>query len=216
MTFGVYVSAVPDDKLPPMTEAEYFAFTDANEGKYEYQNGQVLSMSGGSIRHGTIGMNIGTHLNILLREEACTVTNSDVRVYVAYKQNYRYPDVTVFCGDAHYMNHRNDILTNPVLLVEVLSPSTVKTDLKIKLEEYTHIPSLQAYLIVSQDEAHVSSYQVNDAGEWVYSGAIGLDATLDVRLMGKRFTVALAEIYRKVNWDEPEPNADNSPATPNE
>lgn len=93
------MDAVQTDDLPPMSEADYLAFTDDQDFKYEYQAGKVYAMSGGSLRHGIITASTSTHLNNLLSEQDCTVTSPDVRIYIASKQAYRYPDVTVFCGE---------------------------------------------------------------------------------------------------------------------
>jgi Uma2 family endonuclease len=209
----MYAEQVDNDgnALPRMTEEEYLAFADAQEFKYEYCNGEVIAMSGGSVRHGVIAMSVGTHLSILLRERDCSVTSSDVRVYIAHKQMYRYPDVTVFCGDAAYREGRTDTLTNPVLLVEVLSPSTAQTDHSDKLAEYTRIESLQAYVLVSQDAPKVEVYQRHDAGQWLYSYVTGMDAEITVSVSGAELRLPLAEIYRRVRWDDDAP-PDESPA----
>ncbi len=107
-----------------MTEAEYLAFEAESEFKHEFSRGNVYAMTGASLRHGIITVNVSTHLNNQLADRDCTVTSPDVRVYIASKQAYRYPDVTIFCGDPVYIEGRTDTITNPVMLVEVLSPGT--------------------------------------------------------------------------------------------
>lgn len=194
-----------DNELPRMTEAEYLAFADAQEFKHEYRNGEVIAMTGGSVRHGTLGMSAGTHLSILLGERDCTVTNSDVRVYIARKQTYRYPDVTVFCGDPVYREGRTDTLINPVLLVEVLSPGTAHIDYSEKLAEYTRIDSLQAYVLVSQDAPKVEVYQRHESGKWLYEYVTGMDAEITISVSGADLRLSLAAIYRRVRWDEDAP-----------
>ncbi len=132
-----------DDDFSWMTEAEYLAFADTQEIKYEYQNGEIVAMTGGSVWHGVITGNTITHLNNQLGERDCTVTSPDVRVHIAAKRAYRYPDVTLFCGEPAYVEGRTDTITNPALLVEVFSPGTAKTDHTDKLAEYTQIDTLQ-------------------------------------------------------------------------
>lgn len=204
-----------DDDLYPMTEEEYLAFADKQELKYEYSNGYVYAMTGGTVNHGVITVNISTHLNILLREQDCSVTSPDVRVFIAYKQSYRYPDVTVFCGDRIYREGRTDTLMNPVLLVEVLSPSTESKDRKQKLDEYTRIDTLQAYVLVEQDEPNVSVYQRHPSGQWLYNAAIGLESELTISFLDTELCLSLAEIYRRITWEEPEAEeeADDVPTT---
>ena len=191
-----------DNELPRMTEAEYLAFADEQDIKYEYCDGVVYAMTGGTVRHGVITVNTSTHLNIALRESDCTVVSPDVRVFIAFKQRYRYPDVSVFCGDAAYREGRPDTLTNPVLLVEVQSPSTASVDHTEKLREYTRIESLQAYVLGYQHEPRVEVYQRHSAGQWLYTDAIGLDAEITVKLFDDTLQLSLAEIYRRVRWDE--------------
>ena len=197
----MYAEPLNDD-LPHMTEAEYLAFADEQEFKHEYRNGEVIAMTGGSVRHGAITASTIIHLGNKLRDTDCTVTSSDVRVYIAHKQTYRYPDVTVFCGDPVYREGRTDTLTNPVLLVEVLSPSTARTDHNDKLAEYTRIPRLQAYVLVSQDEPKVEVYQRHESGKWLYEFVTGMEAEITLSLSGKDMRLSLAEIYRRVRWEE--------------
>ncbi len=184
-----------------MSETEYLAFADEQEIKYEFRNGRVYAMSGGSVRHGAITMNIGTHLNNLIGERNCTVLSSDVRVQHATMRTYRYPDISVFCGDPVYSEGRTDIITNPVLLVEVLSPESALRDYNEKLEEYTSIETLQAYLIVSQDRPKVALYRRNAAGEWVYEFVNGLESEIAVPLLGEKLQFSLAQIYRRIQFD---------------
>lgn len=183
-----------------MTEAEYLAFNADSETKHEFSAGQVYAMTGGSVRHGIITMNVGTHLNNQLGDRDCTVTSSDVRVYIASKSAYRYPDVTVFCGQPEYVEGRNDTITNPVVLVEVLSPSTALLDRNEKLTEYTQIDRLQAYLLVSQQEPRIERYMRHGTGEWLYTIANGLDEFIALPTL--QCTLELSKIYQKVTFDE--------------
>lgn len=209
----MYAPKLNDNESLRMTEAEYLAFAaKQQDAKYEYVDGQVLAMNGGTIRHGVIAGRTITHINNQIGDRDCVATSSDVRVYIAHKQTYRYPDVTVFCGEPTYHEDNAHTLTNPVLLVEVLSPSSTAIDSRQKLDEYTRIKSLQAYLLISQDEPHVALYRRQSADEWVYTVAFGLDATVDVPLAGETLTLSLAAIYRHVQWDEDTP--DESDAQP--
>jgi len=191
----------PPDSLT-MTEAEYLVFADASEGRYEYSHGQVHAMTGGTFRHGTISANIITHLNNLLRDHDCATTTPDVRVHVAPGNAYRYPDVVVVCGPPAYFAGREDTITNPILLVEVLSPSTALFDHNDKLREYTGIASLSAYLLVAQETARVERYLRHDDGQWLYQAFSGLDAEVPLPLaaLGVEITLRLAEVYRRIAW----------------
>jgi len=203
-----------EDRPLRMSEADYLAATDTQEFKYEYRRGYIYAISGGSIRHGVVTMNIGTHLNNQLGERDCSVTSPDVRVHIPSKETYRYPDVTMFCGDPAYLQGRSDTITNPVLLVEVLSNTSSIRDYNEKLEEYTQIDTLQAYLIISQDTAKVEVYQWHKGTQWLYEYARGLDASIQVPVPDGDITLSLAQIYRRVRWDEDENEGDGASEKP--
>ncbi len=185
-----------------MTEAEYLVFEEKSEIKHEYSRGRVYAMTGGSIRHSVITANASTQFNVQLADRDCTVTSPDARVYIASKQSYRYPDITVFCGEPIYLQGRTDTITNPIVVVEVLSPGTALQDRNEKLQEYLQIESLHAYLLVSQDEPKLERFMRNEAGEWIYSFATGLADEL--ALPGIGCLLALSKVYQKVTFDEAE------------
>ena len=185
----------------PMTVEEYFAFADEQDVKYEYVGGYVYAMAGGTVRHGTITANMIRQLGNKLDDKDCTVTSPDVRVQVN-ADRYRYPDVTVFCGDPAYHEGRTDTITNPALLVEVSSPDSGLLDHGEKLDEYLKLDSLQAYIIVAQDTVRVERYVRRDDGQWLYTSVSDMDGTVEVPSLGLMLSVA--DIYRKVRWDEGE------------
>jgi len=199
--------AAQTNDLPFMTPAEYLAFADAQEIKYEYHAGQVYAMTGASVRHNTIVASTIIHADSQLADQDCTINSSDTRVYIASTESYRYPDVTIFCGEPAYWEERTDTITNPVLLVEVLSPRTAVRDYNDKLEEYTQIASLQAYVIIAQDKPKVEVYWRDQSGKWIYEFATGLEADINVPVLGAGLRLSLAQIYRRVRWDGTEDGA---------
>jgi len=201
---GRMMVAVENLDLPPMSEAEYLAFTDEQESKYEYRRGQVYAMTGASVRHNTIVANAITELSIALRDRDCTVTSSDTRVHIASKKTYRYPDVTVFCNEPEYLEGRTDTITNPVLLVEVLSPSSALTDRNEKLVEYTQINTLDAYVLISQDEPKVEIFRRHEEGKWLFKYVTGFDVDIEILAAGAVLCLNLARIYRRVSWEDDE------------
>jgi Uma2 family endonuclease len=187
-----------------ITQAEYLAFADANEGRYEYSGGRIHAMTGGTLRHAVITVNISTQLNLQLAETPCLVASPDLRVHIASRDAYRYADIAIVCGPPQYLAGREDTITNPVALVEVASPSTVLLDHNDKLREYTQIDSLAAYLLVAQESPRVERYLRQDDGQWLYQAVTGLEAAVVLPLpeVASGITLALAQIYRKIAWDE--------------
>ncbi len=189
-----------DDGSTRMTEAEYLAFADGQELKHEYKQGRVYAMTGASVRHNIISASVIIHLGSQLAAQDCTVTTSDTRVHIASKAAYRYPDVTVFCGEPAYLKGRTDTVTNPILLVEVLSPRTAIHDYNEKLEEYTQIESLQAYVIIAQDAPKVEVFRRHEQDKWLYEYATGLESAIDIPIVGITLRLALAQGYQRVQW----------------
>ena len=190
------------DDLPTMSVAEYLAFADDKDSKYEHKAGRVYAMAGASVRHNTIVASTVMHLGNLLNDRDCTVNASDTRVKIKGATAFRYPDVTVFCDDPAYWEQRVDTITNPVILVEVLSPGTAVSDYNEKLEEYVQLKSLQVYIIIAQDKPKIEVYWRDDAGKWTYEIATELEATLEVPALDRILHLTLAQIYRRVRWED--------------
>jgi Uma2 family endonuclease len=185
-----------------MTEAEYLAFEEQSEIKHEFVNGEVFAMTGASTNHNLICSNTIVTLGSQLADKDCFVLTSDTRVKVQSKRSYRYPDITIICGQIQHFNNRVDTVINPTVLIEVLSPSTAVVDLNQKFDEYTQIASLQEYVIIAQDETKIRRFLRQDSGDWLLTQAIGLDTSLELPSLGCR--IALADIYRKVTFDLPD------------
>jgi Uma2 family endonuclease len=197
------MSAVP---LPRLSPAEFLERERLATTKSEFFRGEVFAMSGGSVAHNLISLNIGTTLNNTLAEGPCRVFPSDQRI-APPTGLITYPDVSVVCGELEFLDQREDTLTNPLVIVEVLSPSTERYDRGKKFEHYRSIPSLREYLLVSQEEATVECYSRDpDDGTWVLREAHGLEASVSITSLV--CVLRLADVYRKVTFvpaaDEPQ------------
>jgi len=126
----------------------------------------------------------------------CLVTPSDLRVWVAPAGLYTYPDVVVVCGEPRYADDRRDTLLNPLLIIEVLSPSTEAYDRGFKSAQYRALESLQEYALVSQSEPRAEVFRPQPGGHWLLSEFVGLEAVC--RLEGVDVSVALSEVYDNV------------------
>ena len=173
----------------------------AAEVRSEYYDGHMYSMAGGTYAHGRLVMNLATSLDVALRESDCSVTASDVRVRAVTAQSYFYPDVMVICGEPQLADEHRDIVTNPAMIFEVLSPSTEAYDRGLKFRQYREIPTLREYVLVSQTEHLVDKFTLGADGHWVLTTAYGLDSTLHVDALS--LEIPLAEIYRKVTLTLP-------------
>src|SRR5438309_3631674 len=120
--------------------------------------------------------------------------NSDMEVRVTEEQ-YAYPDVTVVCGEEQFEDEEADVLLNPTLIVEVLSPTTEAWDRGGKFEQYRQRDSLQEYVLIAQDRPHVERFARQPDGQWLLTERNGLEATLSLPSVGCE--LSLSEVYRK-------------------
>ena len=172
---------------------EYFALERASERRFEWRDGEIVCMSGGSHEHAAIASNVIRHLGNKVRE-GCRVYGSDLAVYVPDGRPYRYPDLSVVCGEARFQSvDGRDCLENPVLLVEVLSPSSADFDRATKFEQYKSIPEFIEYLLVSQDRPRVARRSRRGHNTWDETVFDSLGATVRLDTIGVDLT--LREIY---------------------
>ena len=163
--------------------------------KSEYLNGEILAMSGASLAHTLISGDIATELNIQLRDGKCNVITSDMRVKTGRKGAYFYSDVVVFCGDPLFEDNVFDTLLNPILIVEVLSPSTEAYDRGEKFAHYQALASLREYILVSQDRIRVEQYRLIKS-QWVQTEFNTHEDVLPLVSIGCE--LPLQDIYRRV------------------
>ena len=149
-----------------ITPEAYIASERRAKYKSEYIHGEIFAMSGASLAHTLITLDIATELNIQLRGSTCKVVTNDMRVRTAPKGPYFYPDVVVFCGTPQFEDNVFDTLLNPILVVEVLSPSTEAYDRGEKFAHYQELMSLQEYILVSQDRMRVDHHRLIGT-QWV-------------------------------------------------
>lgn len=180
-----------------VSESEYLAFETTRELKHEFVNGEVFAMTGESVRHNLICNNTSTALINQLVDEPCIVPSNDTRVKVESHVSYRYSDVTVICGEVAYVDGRTDTISNPIIVIEVLSPSTALLDRNQQLDEYTQIPTLQEYVLISQDAHKIERFLRQESGDWLYTKVTRDDGVL--KLSSIDCELKVADVYRKLD-----------------
>lgn len=184
------------------TPAEYLARERAADFKSEYYDGEIVVMAGGTGNHSIVSGNVHTLLNNALEPKPCGVFNSDMRLQLARKQSYVYPDVMVVCGKIEYVEGRNDTIVNPIVIVEVLSPSTYRQDCTRKFALYKQLDSLQAYIMVDSEQVHTWCIQ-RDADGKMWHVEISKKLREYLRITALDCALSLRRIYAKVQFDEP-------------
>lgn len=178
----------------PMTIAEFLAWEDRQPDKHEFDGFAVVAMTGVSRAHSTIQANLMAALRQGLRGTPCRVHGSDLKVEVA--GSIRYPDAFVVCSDG---TPRDRVIDDPVVIFEILSPSTAQLDHGRKNEEYRDTPSVRHYVIVEQDAMRATVF-AREAGRWIGTLLSGPER-LDLPEIG--VSLDLAELYDGVALDAP-------------
>ena len=196
-----------------LTPEEYIAFErkalpDAEIIRHEYINGELIAMSGASRAHNLITGNISGELRTLLRGSSCETYANEMRVSTPTTTSYFYPDVVVVCEEPRFEDDVFDTLLNPIILVEVLSPSTEVYDRREKFAHYRQLASLQEYVLVTQDKVLVEHYHRQEKQEttpvtgkdWIFTDFQELAESLP--LPSIQCELPLQEIYERVTFPD--------------
>jgi len=181
-----------------ITAEEYLDRERAADSRSEFYGGYVYAMSGGTWAHATLISNVARRLGNALDGTPCGVSSSDMRLEVAPRTMYTYPDVMVICGEPRFVDARKDAVTNPTVIVEVLSPSTEAYDRGFKAQQYRAIESLQEYALISQDQPRVEVYRRRE-GQWWLKDVVGLESSC--RFESVNAAIPLSEIYDRISFE---------------
>ena len=181
-----------------LTPEEYIAAERKATLKSEYLSGEIVAMSGASDAHNLITMNVAAGLYNQLTERGCRVYASDMRVGIREGVSYFYPDIAVTCDKPRFEDDAFDTLTNPQVIVEVLSTSTESYDRGEKFARYRQLESLQEYILISQDRVMVEHY-LRQGNQWILSEFSALENVFPLTSIGAELT--LNHIYRFVELE---------------
>lgn len=179
-----------------MTASEYALWEREQTEKHEYYAGEVFSQAGGTRRHSLIGSNVLSEIRQLLKNRDCQAHGSDMRIHVEATGYQAYPDVSV--ARPPIEGFSEGVISNPILLVEVLSPSTADFDRGSKFGHYRQIPSLKEYLVFWQDEARAEQRTRNSEGLWLLRDIVGIEAVIQLASLDS--SLAMKDVYDKVDF----------------
>ncbi len=174
-----------------MTADEYLAWEREQPQKHEFHDGEVFAMAGGSARHNFLSAAAIAELRAALRGKGCHVLSSDQRVVALSGRRFLYPDVVATCGELRFEAGTTDVLANPTVIVEVLSPSTEAYDRGGKWEAYQRIESLMDYVLVTQTSAGLEHFAREAGGSWRYR----LLGSGDVLTLSNGSTIAVDAVF---------------------
>jgi Uma2 family endonuclease len=188
---------------PFITPAEYLAWEAEQALRYEYIEGKVYAMTGGTLPHNDIAVNLTSALRTALRGTGCKVRMTDAKVRVSPQGPYFYPDLVVSCDERDRV--ATDAIFYPMLIVEVLSPSTAAFDRGDKFKFYRRIPTLQEYVLIDADKVGVDCYRKSSKGKWELT-AYPEDASDEenpvLELVSIDFCCPLALVYEEVEFPQ--------------
>jgi Uma2 family endonuclease len=184
---------------PRYTLEEYFALEKAGDRRYEYWDGEIVSMSGGSLAHAQISGNVFAATRSKLEGRDCQTFTADMPIKTPTLSPYRCPDASAICGDVQIEKTQGiDVLLNPILIVEVLSPESEDRDRNEKRSAYQAIPSVREYLVVSQEIPRVTPYS-RDGEVWRRSDYSKMGEKVELPSLGIALT--LSDIYQGVTFE---------------
>jgi Uma2 family endonuclease len=183
------------------TEDEYLALEEKSLEKHEFYQGEIFAMAGASIEHNQIVKNaLFTIEEDLRRSNKCQIFPSDLKIHSLGNSLYTYPDLSIICGEIKRLEKNKNVVTNPTVLIEVLSESTQDYDRGGKFKLYRDIPSLKEYILISSLEILVEKYNKQIDRTWVLHEYKSLEDIVVIDSIN--FSLRVAELYRNVVFEK--------------
>ncbi|MFM2062490.1 MAG: hypothetical protein RLZZ507_2160 [Cyanobacteriota bacterium] len=190
------------------TPEEYLELEATADYKSEYIEGQIIPMAGASINHNRISLNLSSGLNFAFRDKNYEVFMGDIRLWIPQRLIYTYPDVIIIADEPEFFNNRTDTITNPQVIIEVLSKSTKGYDREDKFTAYRTIPSFQEYLLIDQNRIHVEHFSKTGNKRWNLCEYDEEDEKIS--LVTVHFEISLGDLYNKVKFEAVESEPKNN------
>lgn len=187
------MSAIPKTLL---SAEDYLAFERKSEFRHEFYRGEIFQMSGASREHNIIVFNLANQIGSQLRGKNCEGYANDMRVYTPATGLYTYPDLAIVCGEPEFLDTEFDTLLNPIVLIEVLSPSTADYDRGKKFWHYQSIESLREYLLIAQDEIKIEHLIKQEDGRWKVFEYNSIET--EIELPSIQIALRASDLYEKV------------------
>ncbi|MEZ4527439.1 MAG: Uma2 family endonuclease [Desulfobacterales bacterium] len=185
------------------TREEYLMMEESADDKSEFYQGEIFAMSGGSRNHSVICTNLIRRIGESLDDKDCILFDGNMKVDIPKADAFVYPDISMVCGDIEFFEDRTDIIRNPVLIIEVLSPATQSFDRGEKFSYYRTLASVREYVLISQHQPLIEVFYKHNENQWLYTVAKGTDDSIMLRTVPCR--IFLKDIYLKTDWMQTEP-----------
>jgi Uma2 family endonuclease len=181
------------------TVEEYLEREEISLDKNEYRDGEIVPMTGGSTNHNEIAGNFYSDFKFSMKGKNYKIYIGDVKLYISNYNLYTYPDIIIISGKPVYEGSNTTTVTNPLIVVEVLSKSTKNYDKTDKFRYYRSIDSLQEYIMIDQYEYYVEQFSKNSNGQWVLTEYESQDDVLSLQSVDLK--ILLSDIYEGINLE---------------
>ena len=192
------------------TPKDYLIFERESDSRHEYLDGEVFKMAGEGLLHSRICMNLAAATVNALKGKTCEALSPNMKVRTSNASLFSYPDLTIVCGEPKFHDVKKDVLTNPRVVFEVLSPSTAEYDRTTKFQRYRMgNDTLTDYILISQDKCFVEQFTRQLDNNWIYRSYTALEEYLKIESI--ECELGLREIYDRVElmFDEDVETDDN-------
>jgi Uma2 family endonuclease len=176
-----------------ITQEQFLTLEREATEKHEYYKGEIFAMSGASFPHNKIENNVRLLLGNHLKGGRCEAFGSNLRVHIPENSLYTYPDIFIICDDPIFIDNEFDTVTNPSVIIEILSPLTGDYDKGAKFDLYRQIKSLEEYILIDSTKVHFIHYSKNEDATWTLSDSKSLDEPFFISSV--QFKVSLSEVY---------------------
>ena len=181
------------------TPEEYLTLEEAAIDKSEYHDGEIIPMTGGTTNHNKLALNFCRKFPLTIKEQDYEIFINDVRLWIPQIRRYLYPDIMVIEGKPIYQGTNQTVVTNPLVIIEVLSHSTQDYDRGGKFFFYRSIPAFREYILIDQYSYHIEQFAKNSNSKWELTEYDSEDSVLTLESV--EFQIPLREIYEGINFE---------------
>ncbi|MBE9174852.1 Uma2 family endonuclease [Synechocystis salina LEGE 06155] len=178
------------------TPEEYLSLEETAEFRNEYVDGEIIPMTGGTTIHNQIALNFCRHFPLTIDDQDYYTYINDVKVWIELCRAYTYPDILIIEGKPIYQGDNPVVVTNPKVIIEVLSDSTANYDRTKKFGFYRLLPSLQEYILISQSAYYVEQFSKWEDGQWLFNPVEGREGLLN--LTSINFQISMQDLYQRI------------------
>jgi Uma2 family endonuclease len=181
------------------TPEEYLALEETAIDKSEYHDGESITMTGGTTNHNKLAGNFYKKFPLTIKEQDYEIFINDVRLWISQNRRYFYPDIMVIQGETIYQGTNQTVVTNPLVIIEVLSNSTKNYDRGNKFFFYRSIPTFREYILIDQYSYHIEQFAKNSKSKWELTEYDSEDSVLTLESV--EFQIPIRDIYQRINFE---------------